>query len=244
MHQGQGLAQRHPQPLLDYRAWHQPPAPTQRPRLQPRHRPPHPQSTLTPPPGSIAPQAEAEQLKAAKENAERDRENYRRQMGDMQTQINKMQGDISAAQDEVVAARQALEEAKAAAHGDRHAPWAPSEERDKLSPELAAVLRKVAINNEVMVAVSNINYAQPGGMLRWVLPGCRCGRGGVAADCWLRGSGPCPLVGGRVRVSSGTVLLRGATWQVLLGRRSRQWRGRRMRRRQRRQQQQERQQLG
>lgn len=52
-----------------------------------------------------------------------------------------------------------------AAAGDRHTPWVPSEERDKKDPELAAVLRKVAINNEVLASMSNINYAMPGGML-------------------------------------------------------------------------------
>lgn len=48
---------------------------------------------------------------------------------------------------------------------DRHTPWAPSAERDKQYPELAEFLKKVAIHNEVLVAVSNKNYAWPGGML-------------------------------------------------------------------------------
>lgn len=48
---------------------------------------------------------------------------------------------------------------------DRHTPWIPSLERDKTNPGLAKFLRKVAINNEVLVAVSNRNYAWPGGML-------------------------------------------------------------------------------
>ncbi|CAL5218343.1 g3 [Coccomyxa viridis] len=49
--------------------------------------------------------------------------------------------------------------------GDRHATWRPSSHRDLANPELAAILRKVAIDNEVMVAISNSNYAMPGGML-------------------------------------------------------------------------------
>ncbi|KAK9916012.1 hypothetical protein WJX75_007235 [Coccomyxa subellipsoidea] len=48
---------------------------------------------------------------------------------------------------------------------DRHKAWRPSKQRDAAEPELAAVLRKVAKDNEVMVAISNANYAQPGGML-------------------------------------------------------------------------------
>lgn len=105
---------------------------------------------------------------------------------------------------------------------DRHTPWGPSPERDKLYPELAEFLKKVggrwaagrrcrgcwrsaagheqrpaciicffcnllpppqvAINNEVLVAVSNKNYAWPGGMLSvWAenakrAGGCRAGR--------------------------------------------------------------------
>jgi hypothetical protein len=48
---------------------------------------------------------------------------------------------------------------------DRHTPWLPSATRDKINPALAAFLKKVAVNNEVLVAVSNANYAWPGGML-------------------------------------------------------------------------------
>ncbi|DBA81187.1 hypothetical protein WJX79_006838 [Trebouxia sp. C0005] len=48
---------------------------------------------------------------------------------------------------------------------DRHTLWLPSAERDKGDSELAAVLRQVSINNEIMVAISNRNYAMPGGML-------------------------------------------------------------------------------
>lgn len=47
----------------------------------------------------------------------------------------------------------------------RHTVWTPSAKKNKKDPELAAFLEKVAINNEVLVAVSNINYAQKGGML-------------------------------------------------------------------------------
>ena len=60
---------------------------------------------------------------------------------------------------------------------DRHTPWKPSAERDKLHPELGAFLRKVAVNNEVLVAVSNKNYAWPGGMLELWMKGTK--RAGV-----------------------------------------------------------------
>lgn len=76
---------------------------------------------------------------------------------------------------------------------DRHALWTPSIETEHLNPELAEFLKnvskqlmndivhsrprmfdnvsnqtihlQVAINNEVLMAVSNINLAMPGGML-------------------------------------------------------------------------------
>ncbi|GAB4813747.1 hypothetical protein N2152v2_000793 [Parachlorella kessleri] len=52
---------------------------------------------------------------------------------------------------------------------DRHAVVLPTEERDTATPELAAFLRRVAVNNEVVLAVSNKNLAWPGGMLEsWV----------------------------------------------------------------------------
>lgn len=60
---------------------------------------------------------------------------------------------------------------------DRHTPWAPSPERDALHPKLAEVLRSVAVNNEVLVAVSNANYAWPGGMLELWMKGVK--RAGV-----------------------------------------------------------------
>lgn len=48
---------------------------------------------------------------------------------------------------------------------DRHSVWEPSAERDKEDAEFAKFLRGVAIDNEVLVAVSNANYAHKGGML-------------------------------------------------------------------------------
>ncbi|KAK3268106.1 hypothetical protein CYMTET_23377 [Cymbomonas tetramitiformis] len=48
-------------------------------------------------------------------------------------------------------------------------PYVPSEERDRGNPRLAEVLRQVAINNEVMIAISNGALAGPGGMLAtWI----------------------------------------------------------------------------
>jgi len=49
--------------------------------------------------------------------------------------------------------------------GDRHTVWNPSEQRLSADPDLGSILNKISINNEVIVAVSNKNYAQPGGML-------------------------------------------------------------------------------
>lgn len=49
-----------------------------------------------------------------------------------------------------------------------HVPWAPSEERDaaSINPHLAALLREVAIQDEVVIAVSNSNLAGDGGPLQ------------------------------------------------------------------------------
>ncbi|KAK9797806.1 hypothetical protein WJX73_009375 [Symbiochloris irregularis] len=52
---------------------------------------------------------------------------------------------------------------------DRHTPWSPSRERDAKDPELATILRKIAVKNEVLVAISNKNYAGPHNMLgTWI----------------------------------------------------------------------------
>lgn len=64
------------------------------------------------------------------------------------------------------AAKAAKQQSSPGSCPDRHTPWGPSAERDKTYPELAEFLKKVAINNEVLVSVSNANYAWPGGMLQ------------------------------------------------------------------------------
>lgn len=64
-----------------------------------------------------------------------------------------------------------------ACKGDRHRVWVPSSRRDATDPELAEVLRKVAVDDEVLVAVSNINYAGKGGMLDLWMDGVK--RAGV-----------------------------------------------------------------
>lgn len=50
---------------------------------------------------------------------------------------------------------------------NRHAPWMPSEQRDLSSsnPELASILRRISVNHEIAVAVSNKNLASDGYML-------------------------------------------------------------------------------
>lgn len=48
---------------------------------------------------------------------------------------------------------------------EMHEPWQPSSDRLALHPELGSFLQKIAINNEVLVAISDKNYAFPGGML-------------------------------------------------------------------------------
>ena len=61
--------------------------------------------------------------------------------------------------------------------GDRHKVWVPSSKKDAKDPELGELLRKIAVDNEVLVAVSNINYAQKGGMLDLWMDGVK--RAGV-----------------------------------------------------------------
>ena len=60
---------------------------------------------------------------------------------------------------------------------DRHAVWKPSAKRNVKDPDLSEVLEEVAVNNEVLVAVSNINYAAKGGMLDTWMDGVK--RAGV-----------------------------------------------------------------
>jgi arabinosyltransferase len=99
------------------------------------------------------------QLKEAKS----ERDSARRQLADQVQQ----QKDIEA---RLLQAEQTSNSIKGSEIGeencpDRHTPWLPSSTRDKINPALGAFLEKVAINNEVLVAVSNANYAWPGGML-------------------------------------------------------------------------------
>lgn len=90
-----------------------------------------------------------------------------RERADLEGQRNAIRVELAAQQAEVAKQKAAAAAAAQvpAACVDRHTPWLPSAERDKADPELGALLRKVAVGNEVLVAVSNSNYAQPGGML-------------------------------------------------------------------------------
>lgn len=96
------------------------------------------------------------QLKEAKS----ERDSARRQLADQVQQQKDMEARLTAEQSTNTIKAVAL-----SLSPDRHTPWLPSAARDKINPALAAFLKKVAINNEVLVAVSNANYAWPGGML-------------------------------------------------------------------------------
>ena len=74
---------------------------------------------------------------------------------------------MSARQEELEQEVLTLQDRKSVNKGnDRHAVWKPSTKKSSKDPDLAKVLEKVANDNaEVMVAVSDINYARPGGML-------------------------------------------------------------------------------
>jgi len=60
-------------------------------------------------------------------------------------------------------------------YSDRYVPWTPSASRDAqvADKSLAAILRKVAINGEVLVAVSNMALAGDGGMLQTFVEGLK-----------------------------------------------------------------------
>eukprot|EP00887_Chlorella_sp_A99_P008059 scaffold12.g8059.t1 len=136
-------------------------------------------------------------LRAAKEVTEQQCSAVQAHSNSLQTQISQLQQDLDRAQTAAEAAKRHSEEARhkaeaasaaarrqaaagancssieppagGSACADRHTPWRPSPERDAVDPALAAVLRAVAKNNEILVAVSNINYAWPGGMLScWI----------------------------------------------------------------------------
>jgi hypothetical protein len=96
------------------------------------------------------------QLKEAK--AERD--SARRQLAEQLQQQKDIEAQLAAGKNNVISIKES-----AGDYQDRHTPWLPSSTRNKINPALAAFLEKVAINNEVLVAVSNANYAWPGGML-------------------------------------------------------------------------------
>lgn len=81
-----------------------------------------------------------------------ERDSARRELGAVKQQNSELQ-------------EQAAQTAASATCGDRHTPFRPSTDRASTDPELAAFLQEVAVNDEVMVAVSNENYAHPGGML-------------------------------------------------------------------------------
>lgn len=103
--------------------------------------------------------------------------------GDQAAEIERLKKSLEDSRLQLEAAQKELEAAKSAvastsggaAKGcpvDRHALWGPSPEREAANPELAelsALLKSIAIDNEVMAAVSNQNYAFPGGMLSvWI----------------------------------------------------------------------------
>jgi len=96
------------------------------------------------------------QLKEAK--AERD--SARRQLAEQVQQQKDIEPQLAADEISISSIKGNAED-----FSDRHTPWKPSAARNKINPALAVFLKKVAINNELLVAVSNANYAWPGGML-------------------------------------------------------------------------------
>ena len=103
---------------------------------------------------------QVEELEAQLHETKTERDAARRQLAD-QAQLQK---DL---EKKLAEQRKQLSTASSSSdcQGDRHSPWSPSAERALTNPDLAAFLKKVAIKNEVLVAVSNREYAWPGGML-------------------------------------------------------------------------------
>ncbi|KAG7674392.1 hypothetical protein Ndes2526B_g05117 [Nannochloris sp. 'desiccata'] len=92
--------------------------------------------------------------------AKSERDSARRQLADQVQQQKDTEARLAAEQTSIRSIKESAGDCL-----DRHTLWLPSATRDKINPTLAAFLKKVAINNEVLVAVSNANYARPGGML-------------------------------------------------------------------------------
>ena len=97
------------------------------------------------------------------QEAKSERDAARRQLAD-QVQLQKdLEARLDTQQDTAITTTKSISTSEE--YPDRHTPWLPSAERDKSHPGLAKFLRKIAINKEVLVAVSNRNYAWPGGLL-------------------------------------------------------------------------------
>eukprot|EP00193_Tetraselmis_chui_P019917 CAMPEP_0177786522 /NCGR_PEP_ID=MMETSP0491_2-20121128/20977_1 /TAXON_ID=63592 /ORGANISM="Tetraselmis chuii, Strain PLY429" /LENGTH=163 /DNA_ID=CAMNT_0019307757 /DNA_START=185 /DNA_END=673 /DNA_ORIENTATION=- len=65
-------------------------------------------------------------------------------------------------------------------YSDRYVPWFPSKQRDAAAKDkgLAALLRQIALNGEVLAAVSNMALAGDGGMLQTFVESVK--RAGIA----------------------------------------------------------------
>lgn len=110
------------------------------------------------------PQEQILNLESRVASIKKERDAARRELTERSTQFAAMEERLKVA----VAAVDKASSSSTTTPGscpDRHTVWTPTPEREKHNPELAAFLKKVAINNEVLVAVSNKNYAWPGGML-------------------------------------------------------------------------------
>ena len=106
-----------------------------------------------------------------------DRQDRQDREKDLLDTIRRLKGDVERLTKDLAVAQGKSQSIKVAVTNDRHAVWGPSVDRDKDDPEFAAFLRDVAVNNEILVAVSNINYARRGGMLDLWMDGVK--RSGV-----------------------------------------------------------------
>ncbi|KAK9817003.1 hypothetical protein WJX72_008113 [[Myrmecia] bisecta] len=106
-----------------------------------------------------------------------ERDSIRRAAEQIREKATKIAAQRDAALQEVAAAQKQITQLQhskkrflaAPMDTDRHTVWKPSPMRDQKDPQLASVLRKVAVNNEVLVAISDKNYAGANGMLQtWI----------------------------------------------------------------------------
>lgn len=104
-------------------------------------------------------------------------EKLRSQVKSMQEEMDRKAAEHAKYRETKTEDNQVLVDTGKDCKGNRHKVWTPSSKRDEKDPELGKLLRKISTGDEILIAVSNINYAQKGGMLDLWIDGVK--RAGV-----------------------------------------------------------------